>query len=264
MSDIIKKIRKNGWRQGSCLFLEEDHELIKQKVLQSGLYVVITQDCDLLHQDFDTEPFVELLRIEKIDKPDGNYTRGKNPRKIHIPIVNPKTEPNHYEGIIRNRFTISREKLSTLMPAKDCCLESKTLESLIKWIVKRYKRTAFPDTLYKRIGEENIDKIKTILKNYVDDVHHGLFISLSTYEELNENEPYEMDIYLLTEPHIEEEVFKNLVTDLEKIYKIIHTDGSVNVRDDYRVVSLDDIDVSKYNELGSLDFEYLSFRDQKV
>jgi len=81
-----KEIEAKGWRQGSVLLVEKNDALYEKQHLIEGLYVLISQSCDIVHEDFKNEPIVELLHIKEIEqaKYDGNYTCGKNPRTLHF------------------------------------------------------------------------------------------------------------------------------------------------------------------------------------
>ena len=59
---IRQDIKNNNWTQGSCLFVKKSDPLISKSIVKkSGLYVVISQSCDILHDSFKYEPDVELL-----------------------------------------------------------------------------------------------------------------------------------------------------------------------------------------------------------
>lgn len=252
-------IKKNGWQQGSCLFVDEHNPLFTQGYVEkTGLHVVMTQHCDLLHDSFDAEPQVELLYTSHITKANNQYIGGKNPRILHLPII---TADNiqYYECLIKNKCSIDRELLLRLSPSEKYILPEKTLKSLITWITKRYNRTAFPDSFNNRIYRgKNKEKMQKLLESHTDDVH-GLFTILSTNKELNEGEIYEIKLYLLLEDHADNTDEKFTDT-LEKIVRLIEPNNDIHVNE-YRVSKLNGIDASRYLNLSMIDFDYLSYQD---
>ncbi|MCK4609288.1 MAG: hypothetical protein KAT71_07390 [Gammaproteobacteria bacterium] len=253
-------LRDNCWKQGFCLYLDENHDLVKKKIFdRAGLYIVITHDCDILRKKVDDDPSIEVICAVKIEKADGNYTSGQHPREMHVPVmVNDSTE--YYKCYIRDKYIINKKHLTTVAPSSQYVLGPKTKESFIKWIIKGYNRSAFPDAFNKRMSAGVRKQMKNIIKNYVSDVHHGIFVSLSSYEELDDAEPYVIEIYILAEPPIEDKKFKRLENDAGKIEQLI--EQHCNKIDVDRCVAkrLSKIDVATYFDLCSWDFEYLSFR----
>jgi hypothetical protein len=43
-----QKIEQNGWKQGAILLISSVDELYKRELLATGLYIVLSQDCDVL------------------------------------------------------------------------------------------------------------------------------------------------------------------------------------------------------------------------
>jgi hypothetical protein len=257
-SEICKALKDNCWHQGSCLYLTKNDDLIKNKVFNKhGLYIVITQSCDLLHPELDDDPYVELVYAKEITKENGNFTAGRNPREIHIPIKTSNGN-KYYKCHIKDKIIIQKKYLLKILTSSKYILEKNTKESLIKWVIKRYNRMAFPDTFNNRINDKTRNKIKKIIKNHTSDIHHGIFINLSSYEELNENMPYEIEIYILAEPSIKDERLGLLKNDAQKIENYINSCNGIMV-DTCMALKLDEIDAYRYLELGSCDFEYLSF-----
>ena len=73
------------WRQGSVL-QKKDLKLFKIDLhdgSDSVFVVVISHDCDLV-QVLENEPSVEVIVGIGISKSDGNFTYGKNPRRLHL------------------------------------------------------------------------------------------------------------------------------------------------------------------------------------
>jgi hypothetical protein len=64
--DLHQNIKDNGWKQGSCFLLPCENLPVGKIDLPSGLYIIITQDCDLLLDSLEKEPYVELLHAKEI------------------------------------------------------------------------------------------------------------------------------------------------------------------------------------------------------
>lgn len=110
------KIISNGWRQGSCLLVNNGDFLDNNKSpLKEGLYVVISQDCDVVNHDLNKEPIVELLFMSEIKKEDGSLTNGKNPRKLHFQL---QVDGGNkcLECVIHDKFFLPRQHLANVIP----------------------------------------------------------------------------------------------------------------------------------------------------
>jgi hypothetical protein len=84
---IVNTIKAVGWRQGTLLHLKQNIDINANVTVNAGFYLVISQDCDLVHHSLTNEPFVEILPLTPIEKPDGNFQHGRNPRKIHLTLT---------------------------------------------------------------------------------------------------------------------------------------------------------------------------------
>lgn len=252
------KIVKNGWKQGSCLII--DHQQILDKnnnPLKKGLYIIISQDCDVVNSSLDKEPFVEILFVTEITEVDGSLTNGKNPRILHFLGKNSDLA-KHLQLVIHEKYFLPREHLVTLIPEENISLESESLEILIRWLANRYTRTAFPDAFNLRVRNV-VPKIKTILKQYGNNTY-GLFVRLNTYKELDSGEIYKLFFYILFNPKHNEnssaiDEFDNC---LEKISQQLSGLPGVEVIQSQRL-SIDDISHFEYLKLKKWDFDYISY-----
>jgi len=191
-------LKENGWRQGSILLLEglpagccfepklPDHSA-------DSLLIVLTQDCDLLQEDFSKEPYVEVILATPINgKPDGNLFYGKNPRCIQFPIGK-----NHFQACCHNRSRFNRRILVHCQPSTAERISESNIGLLREWMAKRYVRPAFPDNLNLRIRGGNhgksIQKILHSRGHLFQDIY--LFCSPSD-QELIEEQSYRVSIWL--------------------------------------------------------------------
>lgn len=150
-----KRIETNGWRQGSILPCEFVRRLIDEgqipdvrlsradvckgflrrlrqcwKLLSlrtriahsietdSELWMVASQDCDLVQASFEKEPEVELVRMTVVpnEKRDGRLHWGDNPRTLQF--CNPLSGPNQrlIESQVCDRARIDRHYLTDCGP----------------------------------------------------------------------------------------------------------------------------------------------------
>ncbi|MGD9108117.1 MAG: hypothetical protein PVI75_02995 [Gammaproteobacteria bacterium] len=239
--------------------IKKNSPLISQDFVKNpGLYVVISQSCNMLHDSLEDEPDIELLYLEKIDSIDGNYQYGKNPRKIHICIKHGKNK-ECYLCHIKNRIFIQRTILQDITPSKEYVVEKKVIDSLVNWIIKRYNRAAFPDAFNERLRKSK-KSIKDILEKNVDNVH-GIFIQLEPEIELDDDKNYEITLRLIFPSHIvTNEERKNLDNVLENIVDILSQNKGILVKDDYRAVSVNDISYGEMSAFDNWDYDHLSYK----
>ena len=88
-----KKIAQNGWKQGAILEIRDGSKVIvstqcKAEELPKGLYVILSQDCDILNEHLEKECVVELIHANKIAQCNPELSSGKNPRQLHLEIEN--------------------------------------------------------------------------------------------------------------------------------------------------------------------------------
>ncbi len=259
-----EKIEKNGWRQGAFLFIDDATKISietpsRQDCLPEGLYVVLTQDCDLLNPDLQKEPVAELILGHEKPKPEPLLLSGKNPRKLHLKLN--LTEKNCLEFLPQNRFFIARSYLENLKSSET--LELKDLKILIHWIVSRYKRAGFPNVFNERVSAK-VEAIKKILSGYCHNTL-GVFMRLSTEKELPTDLSYSVSMLMLVEKltYEQEDERKKIQEGFDKISELFLDVLGVDLLDDSEVKSMDAISAHEYGLLKQWDFDYLSFSNDK-
>lgn len=255
-------VKQNGWKQGSCLQVDNKIEIYittqcMQERLPDGLYVVLSQDCDILNKSLRKEPVVELIHANAIESGDPELTSGKNPRQLHLNIG----ENRHLEFLSHKRYYIARDLLETVQAATPL-LTNQPLRALINWIVKRYKRHGFPDAFNSRIDSNTIKKIKKII-GVKAEKSLGLFIRIAPEEELTQDKIYKLYILLLVPKDVyeKEQELLQIEEAFEKIVDLLARVKGIEILAGSQVRSLDDLSVHRYSELKQLDFDYLSFED---
>lgn len=250
------KIISNGWKQGSFLLAHNGIFLDKnQNPLKDGLYMVISQDCDVVNHDLIKEPFVELLFMSEIQEEDGSFTNGKNPRKFHLQVL--KDGSNKYlECLIYDKFFLSREHLANSIPISNFRIKDEDLPPFIQWIAKRYTRSAFPDAFNKRTRSV-INGIKSILKNDGGE-SFGLFVRLNTDRELDESEEYKLILNILFHPKYSNDFsIAKFDSCLEKIEDQFSRVKGVALVQAQRL-SIDELTYFEFLLLKKWDFDYIS------
>ncbi|MGD9152859.1 MAG: hypothetical protein PVG30_04280 [Gammaproteobacteria bacterium] len=246
--DLHQEIKERGWRQGSWLFVNDKNSL----GLNFGFYIVITQDCNLVNHSFEKESSVELVLATEIAKIDSRCLDGKNPRKLQF-YCDIKKEYKKFECQINNTYCIDRGHLATESPYYQ--LDEETKDLLIGCVIKKYNRAAFPHNFNKRINKK---KIQDILQSHLSDIYK-LYIQLSTFEELSDEENYKINLYILVKDETNDQKLNEIAVSLDEIVTILGK-CKICAEDDCRAVRLSDISYGKVLSLYEWDFEYLSYQ----
>ena len=251
-------IEDNGWRQGSLVPDELVAKLIAQRMIDEpgvqGIWVVLSQDCDLIHRDLAAEPNVELVFGEAVPKPDKGYTWSKNARELH---VFDSTLEKAFAFKTRYRKVIPRQLLCCHTP-QDRRLNMVNVKLLARWISRKYFRAAFPNSFNQRI-EPYEDKIKKLLSKasgHFQEIHINV-----TSDELRPEEPYRIIVLcIVANEDSEKQGELQKAIDLGSEFKsfLDKCTGIEVVACDVRTrseVSLDDLDL-----MQRWDFDSISIR----
>ncbi|MFT2719899.1 hypothetical protein ACMT4L_07835 [Deinococcus sp. A31D244] len=213
-------------------------ELIIQEQLRC---MVITQDCDLVHHNFEAEPWCEVLLLRSIEEADGNFMWAKSGRMLHmsVPTV------GEYECSIHDRHRIPRWYLVGHAPDTSMTLDPRTLNLLRQWLARRYARVALPDEFNRRVGSMQ-KKVMKALEKVGEDIQE---VYLNTqFRELQADEEYLITLIGTMEDEVYEDTVKQAAVDaalskaaglLEKCHGVKAVDYEVRARED---VSLSEID----------------------
>lgn len=243
-----EKIINNGWAQGSILKNKDISEIPQE------LFFVLTQCCDLTQNSLEAIPKAELLRISLLDKSkvNGNFTKGKNPRKLHIETTIGGVL-GFYELCINQHYEINRELLTKIVSYAKCPPEIKDL--IIRWWISKYNRAAFPDEFNTRLKSNKFkNKLDDKIKPFKEEIE-AIYISLHSHEELPENESYRIRL-LIESNSADSNTIMKLKELLEWIVDMIPP--SIIIEDDYRVATADDITKAELKEMQELTLGYLS------
>ena len=207
---------------------------------------VITQDCDIVHQKQEEEPFVEFI-IGDLTQ-DKSCKNGKNPRKLHI-----ENGEELFEFNIHNRFFV-KKKLLTGFDFPDVLyrLTDDNKKILKKWLGNRYIRAAFPDNFNKRLFNTKINKF--IEKSISAKVSH-IFFEVED-RELQDNEIYKLNVMVVADTENNEEKEK-----IEDAY-LNFFDGIEGIDNTLKVVTEDEVTLKDLRNYKRWDKDSISFSKQ--
>lgn len=229
-------VAKNGWRQGSVLSpslvrtLIAEHQIpsavvprshsrsgwfsglrnawkkvtlrraaVKDLDARSDLWMVVSQDCDVVHTNLQTEPYVEVLRLTRTTEKLGEAHWGKNPRRYQFEAEGIDRTKSLFNAIIHEKVRIDRAYLVDSLPDSDCRFDVDIVRDLCRWVGQRYVRAAFANEFNRR-AKRSFDRLRK--KGDLRKYHQLLTAVLIEVEEdeLPEGEDYH-PIILVTMMH---------------------------------------------------------------
>lgn len=260
-------IDKLGWRQGRLLGPKVAGRLraeIHDKALptpptEGEIFVVITQDCDLVHHSQEAEPWVEALRLVPAPTEKNDFAYGKNPRRLQL-YVTAQDAVVRYEAFVHERVHFPRTWLTTEGPLEDRLLSPSTVSLLTNWIAKRYTRDAQPHVFNERLRPQ-VPAITALFKKYGHLFTHA-FIRNEPDEDIPVDEIYKVWVRLVMSgedyalPARRDQALA-AVTQLELLLnKVEGFETSVEV------VSSSDFPLSDLDYLKYWDYDYLTYRQE--
>lgn len=194
------------WRQGQLLTTDTVRSFgLNQSVAPEEVAaVVISHDCDIA-QSPEVEPTVEIIIGRYIERPDGNLTHGKNPRRLHIKC---EGEERRWIELTANRRSLLLKEsddpkvpaLVSHVPAERHLLEGLARTTLQVWLAARYRRSAFADEFDKRLKDTGVaERLVKLLSEFGEDTH-AIFFDIDEGTEVHRkgaDDPYELHITLL-------------------------------------------------------------------
>lgn len=243
-----------GWRQGSILplalvrQLKEAGELVIGDDEESHRFLVISQDCDVVHRSFGAGPWCEVLMLKSIPKKDGNFERGKSPRRLQfdLPGVGP------VDCSIHDRHRFRREYLTLDAPDNTVQLNQDLLRLLRGWLARRYARTAFPDAFNKRW--EPVQKNITSTFKGVGELFEEVFL-LTEFEELSNEDEYHVTIVgaMLDDFYEDDQAYQRADDALAKVAKQLESCLGIKA-ENYVVRPRRDISLSELDHMRRWDY----------
>lgn len=225
-----------------------------------ALFILLTQDCDVLHHDYAVEPSIEVHIARPIQEQDGNLLHAKNPRRLQFTTGN-----QLYEIKMHERCVVPRECLLNHGP-DDLVLHNDVIRTIIGWTAKRYLRSAFPDAFNERISgvKGPLRRIESAFKRDGDLVT-GIFLRVDPPEEVGPDQQYRVIVRLTAK----EEVFEQtglvdralaLTRTIEKEFDVIPGIEII----DFQLVSEADFSLADLRATMRWDYDYLSHREGTI
>lgn len=197
--------RDTPWRQGDTL---TNDDAVRIGVVDGSsidtIVVVIAHDCDLAAPP-SIEPDVEVIVGRMVDRPEGNLTLAKNPRKLHLPFKGPAGDM-WVELSSTAKVKFSKETLAGIKPCRDLSLPRNHRTTLQLWLAVRYRRAAFPNSFNERLSnaflKETLAKILEPLGEHI----RAIFFEVDEGDEVKREGPddtYTLDIYLIYDTSVD-------------------------------------------------------------
>lgn len=253
--------RNTIWRQGSVL-TQKDFQSVGLTDATACLAIAISHDCDIANDNMDAEPIVEFILSRLVEKHDGNYTYGKNPRILHLDYrYNGQTV--WIELIASRRVIVQKSSLEAIQP--DQAYNLITRQTLQSWLAVRYNRIALPNSLVKRLSSVSAHIAKEGKKNSSGILSFRL--SYEPQDELPPEEPYELwlsIIYVADKAEyatMAENVAQSLKTEFPNLLENAKDSGTVKLRK-CEAVSEIEFTLRDVRDTVGYNLEYLSYHTE--
>ena len=192
-----------------------------------------------------------------MDKADGNYLNGKNPRILHLPVLKNDVE-TFVEIKAPARLNIEKENLVSINPNENYSVDDSNKKMLQDWLAARYRRHALPGELvrllkkegfWKKLTEENSAQRSRFIKQFR--------LHFEPNGDLQTDERYEIKLLVIHDGTKESRInAEETVFDLKKAAeKLQHIDLSNCMARSTSEVTMDDLE---YYE--KLNLDYLSHK----
>jgi hypothetical protein len=190
-----KAVGEKGWRQGAVL--GPALKLIANRCKPNRIagteeewLVVTSHDCDILNDQLDKEPVVEVIRGVPTSDPEPNHQQagGRNPRVLQVKAKDSANNAIVLRFSVHERWTLAREHLATEAPST--FVPDPQRRIIAEWLAKRYIRSAFPSAFDER-WRAKLNKWTNLLKKHSEYIQ-GVYIRLNTLIELKEDSKYKV------------------------------------------------------------------------
>lgn len=257
MSDIKQDNREQkdtAWRQGHLL-PSACHDALG--LSHESRYIVISHDCDLASD----EQHVEVIQTSVREAADGNLRFGENPRVLHL-----TGELQGKELVLSlsqsEKHMVVKRSLFDHQPEQGWSLSSSAKAVLQSWLACRYARHALPNALNDRL-KKSIRKLTDAAKSRHEAVI-GVFIGFDPNEELEAEEPYEIELAVVydsmdpTGPEKAAELVDRFKKALAEVEGVEFDDEKVRSWSDAAFTLRD------MTRMMQLRLEFLSFRGEAI
>lgn len=211
--------RQTQWRQGTLLSAGSAVALrvVNEADADTRVLIAASHDCDIVTDNLSTEPTVEFVVGQVIDKVDGSYTRTKNARILHLEFETPDGK-KAVAFSIKVRVEIQKADLADHAPDSRWTHASPMgITSLRWWLAARYLRSSFPDTFEARLTQSKVAERFDRLLSPLGDFIYGIFFLVDDGDGLNHasQDPHELRAVVVYDSGLVDE------ENLEKIERMV-------------------------------------------
>lgn len=258
-------IAKLGWRQGAVLGpglarVASDCAPSTVQIAQTDWVIVMSHDCDVVNDKLAKEPVVELLRATPIasQAPDKQVVWGRNPRSLQLAIDHGE-RPIVLACKVHERWLLPREAL--VQEAPRLVLPDKPRRLIAEWLAKRYVRAAFP-TAFDERWRRKMKDWSVLLEKWSRWVQ-GVYLRLSTLEELPTEKPYRCHVIVAAPAKVRPErgwrdARAAISAEVETFWKQF---APGIVVDEVEVLGTDELTLADIEHHQRFDADWVSFAD---
>lgn len=194
---VGERLERLGWCQGAVL----PSALVSAVVWFPGatvtteptdalITVVVSQDCDIVHDTLGDEPVVEVIAGVYTGKISSRYANLTNPRILQTEaVLNGSMVPIEFRAI--NRGVLARDQLLSHPPATIPALPRRTVEKVAALVARRYVRTSRPTAFEARLTSNRKNKLGELLVQHSDKLEDIFFkLPRGQERELSPDERY--------------------------------------------------------------------------
>lgn len=158
----------------------------------SDVGIVLTQSCDLLHENFEAEPYVELAVASAIPETEKKYINARHPRVLDFSISGAQ---GGYRTTAADLLTIPREALALGAPSNRLSIGKTDFFTLQEWRVNRFLRVARPDSFNDALSMQRKKLAKWV--DRANDIVEEIRFRFDPPGELAAGQRYQVQFYLL-------------------------------------------------------------------
>lgn len=258
-----ERLIESGWKQG--LLLTPNDERLKDNahydIPDDALLLIVSQTCDLVQGSFESEPYFEVLCLHPMNqKPDGRYLGGKNSRRIEFSLNLTGDDISHWFALPHERHLINRKLLLDDLKPEFSTQDAQILQMVLRWLSRRYTRTAFPEVFISRVDarKEPIGKKFSRLNPYIKNV----YIRLDPFGELDDSDKYAIEIMLVMDAEKYDDAKQYKCCDEIKKQLEYQLGQCAGIKvGDITFESTASITIEDLKGFLEWDYSYLSFRD---
>jgi hypothetical protein len=206
-------LKEQGWRRHSVISVKNDCliQIVSElpsniqalSALEGAIAIISTYDCAVISDDFDSEPWVQLLIAFPVQL-NKAFSSCRHPRKLHF-LIEHSSEEVSYEVNAVGICQIDRKLLCSIEPDPDFSISEEEKKNLNTWISERFRQETWPDEFNSDIRPAQ-KRLKKLYQRYNDFIS-GIYLQLQDYREL-EDEKYRISAILALEKGKERALLK--------------------------------------------------------